>query len=188
MKNDTKPVTGQVFSSWPEFFMTLAFFVGMKSKDQHTKVGAVIVNKRNQVVSIGYCGFPRGVNDQKKSRHKRPLKYLWSSHAERNTIYNAHSAGAKVEGCILYTPWYPCPICAQAIINSGIKKVVHFHSSSYGMGDDCDQRERWAEQAEQSRQMFREAGVQTQLYKGRIYCGSIFEVCNGEVRSPSQEK
>lgn len=109
--------------NWPEFFFSLAELTSKKSKDRSTKCGAVIVGPDNEVRSLGYNGFPRGVDDDVEERHQRPDKYLWTEHAERNAIYNAARAGICLKGCALYLQWQPCSDCARAIIQSGITKV-----------------------------------------------------------------
>ena len=49
--------------SWDDYFMGLAHLSAQRSKDPNTQVGAVIVNKQNRVVGIGYNGFPYGCDD-----------------------------------------------------------------------------------------------------------------------------
>ena len=47
---------------WDQYFLNIAEQVKEKSKDQRTKIGAVIVGKDNEIVSTGYNSFPRGIN------------------------------------------------------------------------------------------------------------------------------
>lgn len=49
------------------------------------------------------------------------------SHAELNTIEIANKAlnSWRLEDCILYVTLEPCPMCAGAIVQSRIKKVVY---------------------------------------------------------------
>lgn len=110
--------------TWNKKFIGLAKFVAEWSKDRSTKVGCVIVGKNHQVLSVGYNGFPRGVDDEVETRHERPAKYKWTEHSERNGIYNAARTGTALEGSTIYLNWYPCADCARAIIQSGIQKVV----------------------------------------------------------------
>ena len=91
------------------------------SKDDSSKVGCVIVNIDGIVVSMGYNGMPRGVDDTQQDRYVRPNKYLWFEHAERNAIYQ--SIGA-VKGCTLYVTHVPCADCARGIVQTGITTVV----------------------------------------------------------------
>ncbi len=94
------------------------------SKDKSTKVGAVIVNQDNRLVSQGYNGFPGGVNDSIPYRYERPQKYMYTEHAERNAIYNAARMGTSTKDCTLYTQLFPCVDCARGIIQSGIIRLV----------------------------------------------------------------
>ena len=71
---------------WVEYFYNIAEQVKEKSKDERTKIGAVIVGKNKEIVSTGYNSFPRGINDFKPERQERPEKYYWFEHAERNAI------------------------------------------------------------------------------------------------------
>jgi len=105
-------------------FMSMACLIGMTSKDPSTKVGAVIVGQDDEVISVGYNGFPRKVGDLDSERYKRPIKYSWIEHAERNAIFNAARIGVSCRGAKIYIPFYPCPDCARGIIQSGIKEVV----------------------------------------------------------------
>ena len=50
---------------WDKRFLELAKLVGSWSKDPSTKVGAVIVDCNNRIISVGYNGFPKGVKDNK---------------------------------------------------------------------------------------------------------------------------
>lgn len=111
-------------SDWDDYFMGMARHAATKSKDRSVKVGAVIVGRGNAILSTGWNGFPRGVDDYVEERHERPTKYLWTEHAERNAIFNAASLGVPLWGSTLYTTLMPCCDCARAIIQSGIHLVV----------------------------------------------------------------
>lgn len=105
-------------------FMSMACLTAMASKDPSTKVGAVIVGNDDEVISLGYNGFPRKVHDLDKARYQRPIKYSWIEHAERNAIYNAARIGVSCRGARMYIPFHPCSDCARAIIQSGIKELI----------------------------------------------------------------
>lgn len=144
--------------NWDEFYYEMMRTIRKKSKDESTKVAAVIVGENNEVRSIGFNGLPRGVNDDKErhpERHfERPEKYYWYEHGERNAIFNAARVGTPIEGCKLYVTGYPCTDCARAIIQSGIVEVIiaDFDSPEF--------LERWKEKIEKSLTMFKEAGVE----------------------------
>lgn len=141
--------------NWDEFFCKMAETVKMKSKDRSTKCGCVIASKDHAVLSVGFNGFPRGVNDDIDSRHERPIKYSFTEHAERNAIYNAARHGIRLEGATLYLAGggLPCDDCARAVIQSGINEVVSLDIPFDGKGGMWEEKERI------SAEMFKEAGV-----------------------------
>lgn len=108
-------------TDWDKRFMDLADHVAKWSKDPSTKVGAIIVNQNKQILSIGYNGFPRGVEDRQWRYDDREMKYLFVAHAERNAIDNAFT---DIRGSTLYTSLCPCNECAKSIIQKGIARVV----------------------------------------------------------------
>lgn len=112
--------------SWDRWFLDLAEHVSKKSKDRSTQVGCVIVGEDNEVLSVGYNNFPRGVNDDIDERHERPMKYSYVEHAERNAVYNAARQGIKLNGARAYLSWggFPCEHCTRALIQSGIKEII----------------------------------------------------------------
>jgi dCMP deaminase len=110
-------------NKWDKRFLDLAEHISQWSYDPRTKVGAVIVDDKKRVVSMGYNGFPRGVQDLESRYEDRPTKHLFVCHAERNALDNApHS----VEGCAMYVILLPCGECAKSIIQTGISKVVTY--------------------------------------------------------------
>lgn len=118
MQSDQKAI------SWDSYFMQMARTASVRSKDRSTKVGCVIVGPDNEIRSTGYNGFPRGINDDLESRHRRPEKYFWTEHAERNAIFSAAAAGIPLAGCRVYLPWFPCMDCARAIVQVGIVELI----------------------------------------------------------------
>ena len=109
---------------WVEYFRKLAHTVKLKSKDENTQIGAVIVGKDKEIVSTGYNSFPRGLEDNIQDRQERPEKYFWFEHAERNAIYNAARIGVSTKGCTMYLSCgIPCSDCSRGIINSGITRI-----------------------------------------------------------------
>jgi dCMP deaminase len=134
-------------TSWDSKFMNLAAFVAMEfSKDPSTKVGAVICDEDNRVVSIGYNGFPKGIKDDDRLQD-REKKYSLIVHAERNAMLFATTS---MKNCTLYTyPFLPCSLCAGMVIQCGIKRVVSYKSTN----------KRWMKDFEISREMFEESGI-----------------------------
>jgi dCMP deaminase len=131
---------------WDRRFLDMAHTIASWSKDPSTKVGAVIVNQRHRLVSVGYNGFPAEVEDTDERYDNRELKYKMVVHAERNAIDNAERS---VEGCTIYITLPPCCTCAGGIITKGIREVVTVKSD----------HPRWVADFEISKIMFHEAGV-----------------------------
>lgn len=137
---------------WDQRFLDLAKHVSSWSKDPSTKVGAVITDRDNRIVSIGYNGFPKGINDDLEKLNNREIKYKYIIHAERNSLLFANK---PTEGCTLYTfPFMPCPVCAGMIIQAGIKRVVSYSTDN----------PRWFSDFVLSAEMFCEAKVKLDLY------------------------
>ena len=105
-------------------FMNMACLIAMSSKDPSTKVGAVIVGQDDEVISMGYNGFPRKVYDLLPERYDRPDKYDFIKHAEENAISNAARIGVSCKGARIYIPFHPCPGCSGDIIQAGIKEII----------------------------------------------------------------
>ena len=128
------------------------------SKDPSTKVGAVFIYPKTlHILSVGYNGMPRGVNEKLAERWERPLKYKLTEHAERNAIYNAAMSGTSLTDSICIASMFPCADCARGIIQSGCRMVISLKLEESG---NADRLERWRPDWELSMMMLREAGVE----------------------------
>ena len=65
------------------------------------------------------CGF----DADKYYVRDRALSRCSASHAEEAAIINTH--GRSLKGCTIYTTTFPCFLCVQKIIVSGIKRIVY---------------------------------------------------------------
>lgn len=161
---------------WDQYFISMCYFVAMKSKDPSTKVGCVIVGEDNEVVSTGFNSFPRLLNDDIPERAHRPLKYMFIEHAERNAIANAARIGASTKDCKAYMLWYPCVECARMVIQSGIKEVI-IHKEFPGNEQHVGH---WQESMVVGEQMLQECGVTIRWWSGQaitpvaVYQGKEF--------------
>ena len=114
-----------MLNKWDMRYLALAEEVAQWSKDPSTKIGAIAVGKKGQVLSQGYNGFPRGIEDKVEYYQDRETKYKYVVHAEMNVIYNATYHGVCLEGTTLYVTGLPvCSDCAKGIIQVGITRVV----------------------------------------------------------------
>lgn len=62
-----------------------------------------------------------------RGRNRREEKQAVYSHAEMEAMAQANAAldSWRLEGCDLYVTLEPCPMCAGAILNSRIRRVVY---------------------------------------------------------------
>lgn len=131
---------------WDARFLDLATLVAGWSKDPSTQVGAVIVDTDKRIVSAGFNGFPRGVEDDEVDRD---VKLLRTIHAEENALLFARR---DVTGMTAYVTRPPCARCAAKLVQSGISRVV------YSL-PPVDFVERWAAEMKEAQTMFTQAGV-----------------------------
>ena len=93
-------------------FMQLALELARAAAEEgEVPVGAVVV-RNGEVIGTG--------------RNRREICKNALAHAELEAIDNAcrHLGGWQLVGCTLYVTLEPCPMCAGAIINSRIERVV----------------------------------------------------------------
>ncbi len=142
-------------SKWDNRYLSLAKEVATWSKDPSSQVGAVTVGAKKEVLSQGFNGFPRGINDLAERYNNRETKYKFVVHAEMNAIYNATYSGTSLDGATLYIYGLPiCSECAKGIIQVGIKRVVIEKSKEL---------ENWNESVKLSQELFDEAGVELEI-------------------------
>ena len=84
------------WDKWDRQYMDLAKCIAEWSKDPSTKIGAVAIGDKGQVLSQGYNGFPRGIEDSPERLHIREEKYKYIVHAEMNCIFNASFNGVSL--------------------------------------------------------------------------------------------
>lgn len=144
--------------TWDEYFMGVAALSALRSKDPSTQVGACLVDGNHKIVSVGYNGMPRGIDeDEIPWGHGEGLesKYLYVCHAEFNAILNTRD-GPALNGCSCYVTLFPCNECAKALIQVGIKELIYrddFH------GDQIIYQA--------SRKLLTMAGVKIRQYHGK---------------------
>lgn len=143
-------------SSWDIRLLQLASLVATWSKDPSTKVGAVVADANHRIISIGFNGFPRGVEDGEHLLMDRDEKLMRTIHAEENALLFTR---VSIEGCTIYTTHFPCARCAAKIIQSGIAHVIipqpSLHTASFN--------QRWAVDTACATSMFDEAGVEVKM-------------------------
>ena len=135
---------------WDIRFMQMAHEVASWSKDASTKVGCVLVKDR-KIISMGYNGFPRLIEDDLNRLIDREVKYEMTVHAEQNAVITAALHGISTAGSTAYVTFSPCSRCAAVLINAGISTVV---VSAADVIPD-----RWLENFRLAAELLNEAGI-----------------------------
>jgi dCMP deaminase len=146
-------------TNWTERFFELSQNISKWSKDPSKKIGAVAIDPiTKRILSTGYNGFPRGIDDSPERLNERQVKYTYVVHAEMNVIYNACANGVSLANSHLYVTGLPiCSECAKGIIQVGISKV--FIKVFENVPDT------WKESWKNTTAMFAEAGLQWEFYE-----------------------
>ncbi len=97
----------------------IAKVIAQKSKATRLKVGAVIVDDKNRILSTGYNGTPYKT-DNTCEENNTTLPYVL--HAELNAILFSKQS---LDNATLYVTHSPCIHCAACIIQAGITTVVY---------------------------------------------------------------
>ncbi len=106
-------IDAQALVNWDQVFMRRAFTLAQQAGEQdEVPVGAVVV-RANRVIGAGW--------NQRESL-KDP-----TAHAEMIAITQAAATieDWRLEHCTLYVTLEPCPMCAGAILQSRIERVVY---------------------------------------------------------------
>ena len=107
--------------TWNSVWMKMAETIAQRSHHPTFKVGALIVTSDNtQVLSLGYNGNAAGMSNVPQSDVPGCSGLL---HAEINALLKMDYNNPKDK--IMYITLSPCDMCAKAIVNSGIKKIVY---------------------------------------------------------------
>ena len=147
---------------WRNRFLQRAKEASEWSKDPSRQIGAVIVDPvKKNILSSGYNGFPRGINDTEERLNNRELKYQLVCHAEMNCLYNASYIGACLDGSFIYVYGLPiCNECAKGVIQVGIRHAV--------VWVEGDISQRWLDAWELTKEMFDEVGITYELIVGTL--------------------
>jgi dCMP deaminase len=125
---------------WDRHFLRLSLEHARMSKDPRTQVGSIIVGPDRELISAGFNGFPRGIEDTEERLTNRDLKLKLVVHAEMNAVLAAARHGIRLKGCTLYLAatdssgdvWGgpPCTRCTVEILQAGITEIVSYQVKS----------------------------------------------------------
>lgn len=110
-------------------------------------VGACVVSPNKRQLSLGYAGFPRGVEDTPGRLASKDYRDHATVHAEVNAILNAQ---CDLTEWTLYATSCPCSHCMAVAIQAGITRVV---------ARPPDRTSSWHRSQLEGREMAREAGL-----------------------------
>lgn len=120
-------LTANASLNWDEYFVLIALFTSLRSKDPRSKVGAVIVDQDQHIIGTGYNGFVRGADESRFNWDHEgewlDTKYPYVVHAEQNAVLNATTNNLR--GCTIYTTLFPCNECARIIAQKQIREVIY---------------------------------------------------------------
>lgn len=133
-------------------FLGIAKAVAALSKDPSTKVGAIALSPQGSILSVGYNGFPRSIDDDPARYADRDTKLALAAHAEQNLVAQAAYSGVALRGStVVLSGMYPCSSCAKSLVQAGIIRVLTPRPR---------ENSSWSEDAKWSKIIFREAGVE----------------------------
>lgn len=125
-----------------------------RSRDRSKKVAAIAFGSGETILSTGYNGFPRGVDERPDDRHERPMKYIWTSHAEENMVANAARTGTSLDGSkVLLYGLPPCSTCARLMVQAGVAEILVITDKGMTIS------QKWTEDQVFSRQILEEGNV-----------------------------
>ena len=114
--------------SWDKLWMEMATLVSLRSADEKTRVGCIIVSDDNtRVLSLGYNGDEKGGQNKRISLESGLSGFI---HAEVNALIKLDYASNHKK--IMYVTHSPCEMCAKAIVNANISKVIYDNFYSEG--------------------------------------------------------
>ena len=155
--------------------LKITYLEAQKSTNPSTQNAAILADDKENVVLSAVNSFPEGVAETQERQTKKPLRYKFSVHAERNVLYKAARLGIKTKGLTLVCPWATCSDCAQGIIQAGIRRLVVHKQALNRSGH-------WQKNIKLAFTMLREAGVEIVVFDGKIGVGKILR--SGELWEP----
>lgn len=114
-----------------------ALHYAAKSLDPSTKVGCVITNADDEIITGGFNSFPKGVAYTDDRLTNRDQKLQLMVHGEMNAVLQAAKHGFSLKGSTLYMAamdaktgdiWGGCPCtrCTVEILQTGISRIVSY--------------------------------------------------------------
>ena len=113
---------------WEEYFLNIARVVSSRGSCVRRKVGFVLVNGRNQILSTGYNGKASGLVNCLEvpcagadSPSGSNLDACEALHAEQNALLQCPDVSQIVKA---YGTTAPCITCVKLFLNTGCREIV----------------------------------------------------------------
>ena len=103
-----------------EYIINICKLAASMSQCPKASVGAVFVNNQFEVLSIGYNGTSRGMQECMETKHEFENNHI---HAEMNAMLQAVNNGTNLKGATLYCSLMPCRLCLMLLIQIGVNQV-----------------------------------------------------------------
>lgn len=147
--NREKVLEVQRTNRWDKRMLQLARLVSTWSRDTSTQCGAVITDGRKRVLSLGFNGFPQGMDDDPNLYADREQKYSRIVHAEMNALLFAQQIPA--DASMYVYPLLPCDRCVVQLLQAGVRRFVSLECAS-------EKAERWRASLDRACKYIEECG------------------------------
>lgn len=116
---------------YDQTYMNMAIVLSGLSHANRSKVGCLIVSEDNQIISQGFNGMPKGMDNVceyviKENGETKLVTKKEVLHAETNAIAKCAKWCTSTENATLYVTLSPCFDCAKMIIQTEISRVVYY--------------------------------------------------------------
>lgn len=108
-------------------YMNMAQNIALLSRAVRKKVGCILVDEHDNIISYGFNGTPKGSDnncediDENGNLVTKPTVL----HAESNAITKVAKSNSSSANSTMYVTLMPCLSCAKLMIQSGIKNVYY---------------------------------------------------------------
>jgi len=104
-------------------FMNKAILQSYLSSDAQTKVGCVLLSRKDRNIVMKAHNSFIDVRLNNKLPNTRPGKYTYIQHAEQRLLYRCARNGIKTNYGILVSTHSPCVSCALSLFQAGINTI-----------------------------------------------------------------
>lgn len=104
-------------------YMRMAKELAVESKDERLKVGTVIIGKNDNIISTGYNGHTKHIDDPNQLPTGKTDPRV--RHSEKNALMALTKCNESSVGATMITTHSACLMCAIDIVDSGIVRFVY---------------------------------------------------------------